>query len=293
MRTKLDYEDKTEAIKSMNCFAKEMYALNLYMEERSVLDKISSSPFWRLFMSSPSTAHRGPNNAPFNASQASPEIKKMTSSVEDAFETLFDASLPGDSGHGDAMFHTLSILRRVPLRHLYAFSGWQATEVDVEVSKKYLRTWVRTEPASTRWCLWHAVMALKLLKSKQYFGCDDAFHVLIATLILWAFDLLSEPSDLQSSVSRGAGWDGDQPPVRIDRLSGFSSAKVWAEAGRYDRIHMTGIGILRGPDSATQLLKDCCKILLSRTAWSGLCRGIAYAIEQVLRGKRPCPQEDA
>jgi hypothetical protein len=250
----------------MGPFAREMYALYIYAEERSILDKLAGSPF-------------RDSLAPLLPT------KDMSSAVDDVFRGLFTlVDHPGNSNNPQqeepVLFHTLSILRRIPLRQLYAFSGWQATAAEVDAARGYLESRLRAE--ETRWCVWHAGQVLDALRgegARRFRGCVDPFYLLIAVLVLWAVDVLSVHDVDEAS----GGWDGDRPPTRIDRIRGFDEARAWVgEKGRGGSVHVTNIGVLQGPESARRLLAECRRIMRSGVPWSGVSCGIADALERLL-----------
>lgn len=206
-----------------------------------------------------------------------------TGFINKSLETIsaVHSSQPDFDGHYTSVmcYHILLILRHVSLRMLYAFSGWQATQDQIDEAKEYLRAWMRENPSAARQCLWHAVRAFRTLRNKQHFACDDSFSLLLAALFMWAFDLLM-PSSSYGAVSQEESQTVHKRPTRIDLLRDADEVKSWVEKGSH-RTHITGIGILGSPGSSMRIMKECQRILLSSASWPRLRHGLACLLERV------------
>lgn len=261
-----------------------------------MLDKISNSPFWKsLWESSAKMVPDAARRYPETQSVLVPMLKALTATVDNAFilSSFLDdtATTSVASPSTDILHHLITILRQIPLRRLYVFSGWQASEIESKAAGDYLQSWMRRDSSTTRMCLWHAVAIFRTLRSKVHITCYEPFALLIAALFIRGFDLLARPND--DPVAQDDGWTGEMPPTRVDQLYRAQDVEQWAEEGRNDRVHVTGIGILRGPASAQRLMVEARRILLSQAGWLKLRLGLAYALEQSIHGRRPCRREES
>lgn len=273
-----------------------MYALVLYMNEKLISTKPSTSSLRKSFIRpSPATS------APHTAGRCSGDPLEQTSflsTIKSSIEEIFDILLfdkPDEDGQESPikpLFHLMSVLRQVPLRHLFAFSRWRATEAESEESKCYLQSWMERDPVAARRCLWHAAMVLSSMRSKKQHACHEPFTLLISVSMIWAFDMLAKPCEAEDWESIETGRDEKGPPTRIDRLKTFEQVERWAKEGRNDCVLLTGIGILRGPESSRRLLIECRKILSSGTAWARLRYAILHGVNEVLQGRPPAHPDD-
>lgn len=179
----------------------------------------------------------------------------------------------------DCSLHIMAILQQIDLRAIYAFSRWEADDLQRQEAADYLRKWFRNAQL-LRKCLWHAAKVFHTLRHKSRFACFDPFHILIAALVLWAYCTLDVDASLENRV-----------PVRIDLIR-HSERQDWIKGdSQITSIHITGLGTLQGPVGARRIIDELHKILLSRTGWTEACHGIAFAMGQVLSGRRPCVKE--
>ena len=56
-------------------------------------------------------------------------------------------------------------------------------------------------------------------------------------------------------------------------------------------IHLTGVGLLSGPDRSSRFLTDVERTLQSQIAWRGFCRAFADSFAQLKRGEKPSNAE--
>jgi len=190
----------------------------------------------------------------------------------------------GINSPDESLLHIMSILRHVQLRDIYAFSGWQADESEILESKRRLQKWIEHEHESVRKCIWHAGSAFRLLRSKTHLTCFEPFNLLIAALTIWTYCIL-QPQSTTATESRA------RHPVRIDQLTERCDVDEWIK-GNGNIIHLTGVGTLVGRDGARRLMVELHKVLLSKTGWIEACRGLVFAIEQVLSEKLPTYREE-
>uniref|UniRef100_L2FRD7 Transcription factor domain-containing protein n=1 Tax=Colletotrichum fructicola (strain Nara gc5) TaxID=1213859 RepID=L2FRD7_COLFN len=280
-RIGLDLSNKHDVVTKMGSFARQMHMLSLYTEEKFLHYQLSS-PIWKTLMA-------GMSNPVDTQPNINTLLTNAATSVNDAFETLrgIDNSR-SESPESDALYtyyHVLSILRQVPLRKLYEFSGWQVTEPQIEAAREYLQKWMRNKPSHARKCLWHAAVVFKILRNKKHFSCDSPFCMLVVALYIWAFDQFAQPKE-NMSPGDAVNCVGTDRPTRVDLLQDEKEIEEWLENGS-SSVHITGVGVLKSTKSGARMISECRRILLSASGWSPLCSFLAGAWERVSGGGRP------
>lgn len=223
------------------------------------------------------------SNLSEKASGANLNYGDHSHSVNDAIDRSIAETLGPDHAKqnedvtSQSSLHILSILRLVSLRAVYAFSGWDANDRQVHEARAYLERWVREDSQSLRKCLWHASLVFQTLRNRKRLSCFHVFYMLIASLILWIYCVLT---GVPGTVSKAENGDA----IRLDKVE-WASLSSWL-TGESKRIHLTGLGILEGAQGARRVLEELHKTLLSGTEWASLRRGIAHAVEQVLSGHK-------
>lgn len=194
----------------------------------------------------------------------------------------FEAPFQLPENHREAMgrryFHLISILRDVPLRHIYALCGWKATDAETDAARDVLSAWMRTNSERARKCVVHAGALFGDARRHVYKTSFDALLLLISSLYLWAYQTLSP------DASPGVG---SRPVLRIDCGVDEAVARAWINGESDYAIHITGVGRLTGRDSAVRLLKELCRVFYLSTSWTTFHFGAARGIEQVIKGEKP------
>ncbi|KAF0324500.1 hypothetical protein GQ607_008204 [Colletotrichum asianum] len=260
-RIGLDLSNKHDVVMKMGSFARQMHMLSLYTEEKFLHYQLSS-PLWKTLMA-------GMSNPVDTQPNINTLLTNAATSVNDAFETLrgIDSSRT-ESPESDALltyYHVLSILRQVPLRKLYEFSGWQVTEPQIEAAREYLQRWMRNKPSHARKCLWHAAVVFKTLRNKKHFSCDSPFCMLVVALYIWAFDQFAQLKDGMSPGDATICVGADRP-TRVDLLQDEKEIDAWLENGS-SSVHITGVGVLKSTKSGGRMISECRRILLSASGW--------------------------
>jgi len=255
---------------------------------RIVLDRFLTARLHRV-CSSTVAQRSNTSNTPQNGSAAQENLQLASELLDPALEVLLMPSAntrarTGINSSDESILHVMSILRHVQLRDIYAFSGWQADESEILESRRRLQKWIDHEHESVRKCIWHAGSAFRLLRSKTHMTCFEPFNLLIAALTIWTYCILQPQSATATELHA-------RHSVRIDQLIECRDVDEWIR-GRGNIIHLTGIGTLVGRDGARRLMVELHKVLLSRIGWTEACRGLAFAIEQVLSEKRPTYREE-
>ena len=74
------------------------------------------------------------------------------------------------------------------------------------------------------------------------------------------------------------------------RLLDTREIHIWIADGPNIPLNLVGVGNLTGKASSLRLLTEVHQIFSKRKSWSGLCRGIACAVAQIM-SKQTAPQE--
>jgi hypothetical protein len=105
-------------------------------------------------------------------------------------------------------YNLLSLLRRLPLRVLYMYSGWMVTTQERSASKKKLHEWINQNQES-REALLHAAALFQFIRSQITPTPFDPWCLLIASRYIWTCITLAEHDSPASTLPRQV--------VRLDR----------------------------------------------------------------------------
>lgn len=194
------------------------------------------------------------------------------------FNAPFQAPQNFQDASGRRYFHLISILRDVPLRHLYSSCGWKSTDAEVDAATDALAVWMNSNKESARKCVMHAGALFGDVRSQVYKMSFDSLFLLVSILYLWVFQRLSPHNS--SGVET-------KPILRIDSGVDETVANSWIQGKSDYTIHITGVGRLTGRDSAVRLLKELCRVLYLSTSWTNFHIGIAKCVEQIIKGEKP------
>ncbi|KAJ6076155.1 hypothetical protein N7499_008136 [Penicillium canescens] len=143
-------------------------------------------------------------------------------------------------------YHLLSILRHVPLRLLYVFSGWMTTHQERSAARKQLEGWVN-QSREARKALVHAAVLFQSIRNQKTPTPFDPWCLLIASLYIWTYSTLA--GHRVRSAMPAASFS--RRIVRLDQPLDPTTARTWLEEAPTMTAHITGIGMLTEPDSAT------------------------------------------
>ncbi|KGO45675.1 hypothetical protein PEX1_104260 [Penicillium expansum] len=277
--TQLDVKKSSEIMAGMDAYRRNLSMLSLYSEERLFLDKMSYSSIWKSSLSSQVTGVPVQEQATHLISTPSALRAMMFQSMDEVFVAIPTSAKPDYIAARDVIHHVLCLLRLVSLHVLESFSGWQGEEAEVDTSTSHMKYWMENNASSARKCLWHAVCVFSTLKAKQKFACHDPLCFLIAFFYIWAFDTLVVASELEKP----------QASTKEVRLLDTREIQIWIAEGPNTQLNLVGVGNLTGKESSLRLLAEVSQIFSKRKSWSGLCRGLGSAVDQILR-KQPTPQ---
>lgn len=181
--------------------------------------------------------------------------------------------------------HFIGILRRVPLKQLYAYSGWYASDQDVSTARTYLVSWMRENPALSRDCVVHAGALLAEIRSTPTTACYHYFCLLVAILYLRAFTTLQP----QNSLALEETLFLDSPPaiLKVDQHHEPSLREHWVHGGSGVLVHIIGVGMLSNLGSAQRLWKELHRILCSRRGWPTFRKALMMCVSAHLNNSSP------
>ncbi|OQD65728.1 hypothetical protein PENPOL_c005G03587 [Penicillium polonicum] len=278
--TQLDVRKASETMAGMDAYRRNLYILSLYSEERLFLDKMSYSSIWKSSLSSQVTGVPIPSQWA-HLTPTPPALRAlMFRSIDEVFAAIPTSAKPDYIAARDVIHHVISLLRIVSLHMLESFSGWQGEEVEVDAARSSLKHWMENNGSIARKCLWHAVCVFSTLKVKQKFACHDPLCFLVAFFYIWAFDTLMVAPEMEKP----------QALNKEIRLLDTREIHIWIADGPNIPLNLVGVGNLTGKASSLRLLTEVHQIFSKRKSWSGLCRGIACAVAQIM-SKQTAPQE--
>ncbi|GKZ37456.1 hypothetical protein AbraIFM66950_009006 [Aspergillus brasiliensis] len=176
------------------------------------------------------------------------------------------------------IYHVTNILRRTPLRCLYALSGWQATVDQMTAAATSLSHWMQQNPMLARETLLQAATLYSVLYDEATGpGCHH-LAFLIAGLYIWAYCIVSSED---ANEARKIG----QNPLRSDRDIPDDIKDSWVQGTLKAPIYVKGVGIVNGPESAIRVLKGLRLALSSHKSWPSLRHGLIYSISEMIDGR--------
>ncbi|KAJ5482567.1 hypothetical protein N7475_001379 [Penicillium sp. IBT 31633x] len=197
----------------------------------------------------------------------------MFLSMNEVFAAIPTSAKPDYIAARDVVHHVLCLLRQVPLTMLETFAGWQGEDGERDMSTLGLKHWMDNNASSSRKCLWHAVCVYSTLKVKQRFACHEPLCFLVAFFYIWAFDTFVVAPEIKKP----------EASTKVIRLLNTREISVWIAEGPNTQLDLVGVGSLTGKESSLRLLTEMCLDFVKRKSWQGLCRGLAYAVDQLLQ----------
>lgn len=186
------------------------------------------------------------------------------------------------SKHTKVLYYLIQIVRRTPLRCLYALSGWQATPEQMGTAATVLSQWMKQHTTLARETLLHAASLYNCLHDEPNGTGFCHISFLIATLYIWAYlNLSSESVDSRGSEGRRKQCR----PLRVDRCPSLNEKQTWILGLSNSRIFLRGVGMLVGQESTLRVLKTYRRVLSSESSWLSLRRGLIYAATEMIDGR--------
>ncbi|KAJ5939548.1 hypothetical protein N7466_002682 [Penicillium verhagenii] len=261
-----------DALQHSSELCKLVLHLTLFVEERRAINASQSCVLFDL----------GPEDGgPVPNARLSTSYRKLDWKYEILTPATYSPSESvGISESRKIFFHLLGILRHVPLKQLYAYSGWYASKQDMLAAEAYLSYWMSENPIPSRQCVAHAGALIGEIRSTPINACYHSFSLLIATLYLWVY------AQLQPERSETSGESIPlHPPaslLKIDQHHEPGVRERWIETGSGIFVHLTGVGMLSTPGSSHRLLKEFLRVLSARTGWPTLQKGLTMCMSELL-----------
>jgi hypothetical protein len=191
-------------------------------------------------------------------------------------------------GHDETLFHVLSILRRTPLKTLHRATGWQANEEQKLESRAKLRDFFQRSRLEARKCLWHATRIFDSTRNSRLLACYDVFSLTVAMGYIHCCCELHLAGTAASHHLGQTQVRQQRRITRLDQLRDRSSVEAWiAGCDEEDTIHLSGVGLLKGPDQCVRFLRAVERTLIGQIAWRGFSRAFASSFAQLRRGETP------
>lgn len=279
--------------------------LELFLDERNIARQIRSSQLLR--SSFASYLGMPPRESTINQGSSSSSMDKLSGmdgndnplfnkSIDLLAFAAHEQSVAAINGHAETIIHVLAILRRTPLSILHHVTGWQTDEEQMLTSKTMLKNFFLRSPSEARKCLWHATCIFRSTRSTRRLACHDVFSLTVSMCYIYCYSelLLKSHTDTQCRVDAPSSLSSHtrRTIVRIDQLRDRPAIERWVESrDEGEVIHLTGVGLLDGPDRSGRFLRDVEKTLRGQIAWRGFCCAFADSFAQLRRGENPSNAE--
>ena len=167
--------------------------------------------------------------------------------------------------------HAVCTSLLIPMRVLFAYSGWHVTEEEASGSTERLRSWFAGRPEEVRRAVWHSSQILSLVERSSTKGSHEGIALVMATLVLWSWmDYCSVSScNITSSVG---------PNLRLDKATSIASSSLdnhdcktlakWLHCADFQvRLFLPSIGPLHESGASARLVRHSVDILGKRKEW--------------------------
>ncbi|KAJ9424393.1 hypothetical protein QL093DRAFT_2008211 [Fusarium oxysporum] len=154
------------------------------------------------------------------------------------------------SGAVQSLSHLLSMFIHLPVRELYAFTGWRVTSSQRAINNTKLRTWIQSK-TEARASLMHACKAWSMIRNRKTGSQHETMGFLLAAVMIWAWIELGkkpEVEDLNLLVT-----------VRLDQ--GTDMLKAWITQNNDSRLYLGGVGCLWEEGASRRLIHESTKTL--------------------------------
>lgn len=286
-------------------FTSKLMLLELSLDERNIARQLRSSQLLR--SSFASYLGMPPRDSAVNQG-SSPSSMDTLSDMNARENPLFDKSVDllafaaheqsvaALNGHAETIIHVLAILRRTPLSILHRVTGWQTDEEQMLQSRTMLKNFFLQNPSESRKCLWHATCIFRSTRSTRRLACHDVFSLTVSMCYIYCYSELRlnshEGTNPRADALRSLNPHSRRTIVRLDQLRDRSAIERWiASRDEGEVIHLTGVGLLDGPDRSGRFLRDIEKTLRGQIAWRGFCCAFADSFAQLRRGENPSNAE--
>ncbi|KAF4342270.1 hypothetical protein FBEOM_3782 [Fusarium beomiforme] len=154
------------------------------------------------------------------------------------------------SGAVQSFSHLLSMFIYLPVRELYAFTGWRVSSSQRAINNTKLRTWIQSK-TEARASLMHACRAWSMIRNRKTGSQHETMGFLLAAVMIWAWIELGkkpEVEDLNLLVT-----------IRLDQ--GTDTLKAWIAHDNDSRLYLGGVGCLWEEGASRRLIHESTKTL--------------------------------
>ena len=285
-------------ISASETLVSKMIVLELFLDEKMISRQLRSSQL----LQSSFTSYFGPrrqdvqNPGHYIKSSLSGSGKNdnllLDQSIDLLAFSLHHAQPITGSGQTETLFHVLAILRRMPLKLLHRATGWQTSEVQKLEARVKLKDFVQKHRTEARRCLWHATCIFDSIRRCRLLACYDVFSLMVAVCYIYCYcDLRldgNDGGDVDAGPQANPQTQSQRAVVRLDQLRDKSTIEAWITGGsETEVIHLTGVGLLDGPDQGSRFLRAVERALEQQVAWRGFSLAFAGSFAQLRRGETP------
>lgn len=162
----------------------------------------------------------------------------------------------------------VSLLNHTPVGDLVVFVSSRASNAEKLKAGDHLQTWATDDKGRTACsAVLHACAIFTLVRLRLCYGVHEPTALLVATLVLWAYNHL-----VSGSIEICAN-SVPQTTVRLDQSWTVESGKTWLESAPGSiRGYLTEFGNINDPGFGKRLLDVACGTLSTMPAW-GLSQG--------------------
>ncbi|KAL4993522.1 hypothetical protein BDV10DRAFT_198273 [Aspergillus recurvatus] len=179
------------------------------------------------------------------------------------------------------IYHVSNIMRRTPLRCLYALSGWQATVEQMTAAAASLSHWMQHNPVLARETFLQAATLYNVLHGQTSGTGGQHLAFLVAALYIWAYCMVAGGNSLPIAH----GTRQTSRPLRLDKPLPEEVKDAWVRGTLDAPIYVRGVGVVDGPESAIRALKGLRSSLSSHRSWPSLRKGLIYSLSEVIDGR--------
>jgi hypothetical protein len=147
-----------------------------------------------------------------------------------------------------------------------------------------LTDWFLRNERKTHECLLNAAVLFRTIRNQSNMSFYDPFCFLVASLYIWAYSRVIGKSILLSENKISADECPGKHPIRIDQDIDDTLRNFWIDNADRIPAHITGIGIINGPESGTLVLKEAVRVLNRSGSWTEICHTMSQALKQAIAG---------
>lgn len=209
-------------------------------------------------------------------------LDRKCDSVLEQFESIVSANQDRQKP-SKKLHHIICIIRRTPLRCLYASSGSQATLEQMNVSTAALSRWMEENPIFARENLFHAASLYNDPNEKLNGPGLYQIGRFIASLYIWTYFSLTGMRKSLSDMGERHTWTCGS--LRMDQPVPLDKRRAWIQGRLKVPMYLEGAGMLVDQDSAARLLKRFRETLTRQKSCPSLRCRLICAISEIIENR--------